>query len=255
MWARQLAIMAAPTALSQVPAIPQTAVPVAEVLIFIILQYKWRPYAERRQNRLELSGLCISLLVLVLSVVYFAVGSELSTVVDIVMLASFFGLWAMLGIYFVRNDTKARRRSIVEAGMIGVPAAPSPTQNSQWYTSATADGPVTVEMMRLEDIENYETAHATFEAGPLGMGLRNVIDHPGTIMVTSVDAGTQAAAQGVPVGAIVSELNGESVRGLKKSDFLDKLRDTPRPLTVGLLVKPADGSLGDLELDDDTQRA
>ena len=99
-WARTLAIMAAPMLLKEVGALPQAAIPIAEVSFLIGLQYKCEPFPHRRQNKLELGGLIISLLTLILAVIY-EVAGPMSSLVDVLIIVIFIILWAVLGGFFV----------------------------------------------------------------------------------------------------------------------------------------------------------
>ena len=72
----------------------------------------------------------------------------------------------------------------------------------------------------------------TVQEGPLGLGLRQTEE--GKVVVSSVDAGSAAEAQGAAVGLVVHELNGESAVGLPKSQVLARLKALPRPWAIAL---------------------
>jgi len=139
-WARTIAIMVAPRLLMDMDALPQTIVPIAEVIVLIGLQYKCKPYPHRRQNRLELGGLVISLLTLILAIVY-EVAGPMSTVVDILIIIAFILLWAVLGRFFVLRwvgeDGAEEMRSKVEPG--DVHASVSTTAEAQGAPDAVKD--------------------------------------------------------------------------------------------------------------------
>ena len=71
---------------------------------------------------------------------------------------------------------------------------------------------------------------ATFAAGPFGLGLANTTD--GQVVVTSVEAGLAAEAQGVVMGSAVHEVNGKSTQGLDKAGVIKLIMATTRPLTI-----------------------
>ena len=77
-------------------------------------------------------------------------------------------------------------------------------------------------------------------AGPVGLGLKDhvlVINgkvEVSSVVVSSVADGTPAAAQGVPVGSILRELNGESVVGLDRLGVIAKMGALGRPLEMVL---------------------
>ena len=112
LWVRQVALWLAPSVLQDLRAIPQAGISVAPLVLSVALQYKWKPFAEPRQNRLEMGGLCISLLLLVMGMLYDSMRSSAlaSDVVDVAMLTLFFLLWGGLGTHFVRSDLRATER-------------------------------------------------------------------------------------------------------------------------------------------------
>ena len=84
---------------------------------------------------------------------------------------------------------------------------------------------------------------AIFGEGFLGLGLKNRL-HDRKVVISSVDVGSQAAAQGVIVGSIVHAVNDKTVGGLHKNEILALIRDARRPLTLTTAIKVADVSAG-----------
>ena len=60
---------------------------------------------------------------------------------------------------------------------------------------------------------------AHFDAGPLGLGLKDSVA-AGSVIVSSVGPGSAAEAQGVRVGSLVKAVNDTSVVGKKREDVL-----------------------------------
>ena len=89
-----------------------------------------------------------------------------------------------------------------------------------------------------EDVETAPSSEQrmTFRveaAGPIGLGLKDRVYVDGSmVVVSSVDDGTPAAAQGVPVGYILRKLNGESVVGLDRLGVIAKIGAVGRPLEM-----------------------
>ena len=89
-----------------------------------------------------------------------------------------------------------------------------------------------------EDVETAPSSEQrmTFRveaAGPIGLGLKDRVYVDGSmVVVSSVDDGTPAAAQGVPVGSILRELNGDSVAGLDRLGVIAKMGEVGRPLEM-----------------------
>ena len=84
---------------------------------------------------------------------------------------------------------------------------------------------------------------AIFGEGFLGLGLKNRL-HDRKVVISSVDVGSQAAAQGVIVGSIVHAVNDKTVGGLHKNEILALIRDARRPLTLTTAIEVADVSAG-----------
>lgn len=79
---------------------------------------------------------------------------------------------------------------------------------------------------------------ATFGDGPLGISLAN---RHGGVRVTEVDAGSQAEAQGVRVGAFVKAVYGQSTDGLDDSGVVKLAQKVGRPLLMTFsLAHPAE---------------
>jgi len=76
---------------------------------------------------------------------------------------------------------------------------------------------------------------ATFGPGALGLGLA---DYDGRVVISSVDAGMAAEAQGVAVGLAVLEVNGESVSGRDKKAVVGLIKGAARPLRLKLSLAP-----------------
>ena len=95
-----------------------------------------------------------------------------------------------------------------------------------------------------EDVETAPSSEQrmTFRveaAGPIGLGLKDhvlfangMVEVSSVVAVSSVADGTPAAAQGVPVGSILRELNGDSVAGLDRLGVIAKMGEVGRPLEM-----------------------
>ena len=67
-----------------------------------------------------------------------------------------------------------------------------------------------------------------FGAGPIGIEIRTMGQ---SIQVISVQRGSASARQGVSVGDVVAELNGQAVpKGMHEMRFRSALKSVPRPL-------------------------
>lgn len=77
----------------------------------------------------------------------------------------------------------------------------------------------------------------TFGPGPIGMGLR---DDSGKVVVSSVDEGGAAEAQGVSVGCIIREVNGASAQGMDMLSVVAIIKTAPRPLSMKVARVEAD---------------
>ena len=82
--------------------------------------------------------------------------------------------------------------------------------------------------------ESARTVAVTFGPGPLGMGVGQRGD---VVKVTSVDDGSQASAEGVVVGSVIIQVAGESVKGLRKREVLERVTDATRPVKLLLQVE------------------
>ena len=73
----------------------------------------------------------------------------------------------------------------------------------------------------------------TVSAGPLGIGLKDK-QGGGSVVVSSVDPGTAAAAQGVRVGGVVLAINGVPTGGKDKKGVVEMIKAAARPLEISL---------------------
>ena len=71
------------------------------------------------------------------------------------------------------------------------------------------------------EVEAATKLTLTVQDGSVGMRLRSA---EGMVIVKAVDAGSTAEAQGVMVGAVVCEVNGEAVHGQDKKAVTDAIR-------------------------------
>ena len=93
---------------------------------------------------------------------------------------------------------------------------------------AGSDGDLNAELM---DSSTPLKLVVTITEGPMGAALKDQRDH---VLVSKVEAGSVAEAQGVKVGARVHKVNGECVAGLTKDAVKAMIRAASRPLTVEL---------------------
>ena len=66
--------------------------------------------------------------------------------------------------------------------------------------------------------------------GPLGMALGDVGDD--AVIVYAVSSGAQAHAQGLPIGVFLTEINGQSIRGMNADTASAAVLNAGRPMTV-----------------------
>ena len=81
---------------------------------------------------------------------------------------------------------------------------------------------------------NAPAAASTFRFGPgsLGLILSDRDGGRGGVVVTKVDPGGQGAMLGVPSGSHIMRLNGEDVSMLTRAGFVEKVKASPRPMTL-----------------------
>ena len=81
---------------------------------------------------------------------------------------------------------------------------------------------------------NAPAAASTFRfgPGPLGLILSDRDGGRGGVVVTKVDPGGQGAMLGVPSGSHIMRLNGEDVSMLTRAGFVEKVKASPRPMTL-----------------------
>ena len=85
---------------------------------------------------------------------------------------------------------------------------------------------------------------ATFDEGPLGLGVR-YDSEVGTVVISSVDEGSQASTQGLQVGDVLLEINDAPTRGQSKSAVVEMLRVArlrSRPLQMRISRRESHGS-------------
>ena len=88
--------------------------------------------------------------------------------------------------------------------------------------------------------EEFVQVTKVFEReGPCGLLLADLPGGGGGALVRSVDAGSQAAEQGMPVGASIISLNGATMAGKTKADVSAAIAAAARPLTMVLGVSGA----------------
>ena len=78
---------------------------------------------------------------------------------------------------------------------------------------------------------------ATFEAGPLGIGL---MQYGEAVAVGCVDSGSAAEAQGVRLGSILVEVSGATTKGKGKQEVIAMVARASRPITVKFCGSSAD---------------
>lgn len=115
-WARQVGLMVATAALKEIADIPQSAIVLGELVLLMLLQWKWKPYPQARQNVLELGGFCVNFFILIFGMIYTTVRSSVSSTaslpIDLAMLVLFVLCWLGLVWHFVKSSS---RRAQTEA--------------------------------------------------------------------------------------------------------------------------------------------
>ena len=115
------------------------------------------------------------------------------------------------------------------------PTSTKPTVDKIYAPNVYPSRPVYV----AKAVEASKATHvATFDEGPLGMGIstaRSAIDPTITkLVVSSVADKSQAMAQGVKMGDILLDVAGKSIAGMDKAQVLAMIAAEGRPLVVGL---------------------
>ena len=72
------------------------------------------------------------------------------------------------------------------------------------------------------------TVSATFGPGPMGLTLRDV---NGDVMITQVEAGSQAEQQGLVADLVIFQVAGQSVRGMHRAAVMERIKGAERPVT------------------------
>lgn len=136
-----------------------------------------------------------------------------------------------------RTEAKPRSRATAPAvrDRIALQHRKAPHQPPASYPAMTASSTA-------DDVESSPhvtvVEHlATFDAGPLGLGISCSCDG---VIVSSVDNESAASAQSVRVGDVVIAVSGQSTRGLSKDEVLRTVVAASRPLTL-LLARPESG--------------
>ena len=81
------------------------------------------------------------------------------------------------------------------------------------------------------DITGAKILTATFQEGSK-LGLKLTFPASGLVLVSSVDEGSQAEEQGVPVGSSLLEIGDQVLRGMGKDEVLTIIETAPRPVTM-----------------------
>ena len=68
-WARQVGLAVITVALRQMTSLPQSVLMLGELLLLVLLQHKFKPYPQPRQNVLELGGYVVHLFIVVFGMV------------------------------------------------------------------------------------------------------------------------------------------------------------------------------------------
>jgi hypothetical protein len=92
-WGRQLSLTAFAGILSRSSAYLQVGLPLAEMVVLILMQWKFHPYDSKAQNQLELGGLMVSTLIMAMSM---GLEASKSAALDVAMFAVFVVLWLSL---------------------------------------------------------------------------------------------------------------------------------------------------------------
>ena len=77
-----------------------------------------------------------------------------------------------------------------------------------------------------------DTSSFTFQSGHLGLLLRDCSD---CVLIAEVEAGGQGDALGVMPESVIIGVNGEQVSGLSQAELIEKVHQSPRPLTLHVL--------------------
>ena len=92
-WGRQISLTAFAGILSRSSAYVQVGLPLAEMVVLILMQWKFHPYDSKAQNQLELGGLMVSTLIMAMSM---GLEASKSAALDVAMFVVFVVLWLAL---------------------------------------------------------------------------------------------------------------------------------------------------------------
>ena len=126
------------------------------------------------------------------------------------------------------------------------------------FIKQDCDRPPTLEMPKFAQRRTYQPGHeirVTFEPGPIGMFLASrafdtsrPVDAVGNelVIISRVEAGSQADRLGLPQGAEIIEINGESARGLTRHTVAE--RAAVRPFSLMARVPGATPAAGGFQI-------